>query len=466
MKHIFKTLVLLAGLLTSASAFTFTHPGLLSSTEELEFVKAKIAQGAQPWTSDLNMMMRNTSLVNRTPHVTASMNATTGESAARDDAQGAYYQALLWYYTGDTTYANKSIAIMNAWATTFTGFQSTDLQRQLLTGWIGSIFPLAAEIMRSYPQWSSTDIAQFSSMLNSAFLPTLTPGNATYNGNWELTMINAMMAIAIFNEDTTTMNKAISMWRTRVPEYFYMTSDGAKPILPAGTSLSYWFNGVLVDGLCQETCRDNGHHMQFGFASAINVAEMAHHQGIDLYTENQARLTTTMELHARMLAENTMLHVCANDTPTVDHYDTWEIAYNQYHNRMGQNLPWTDSLIRVMIRPYGTRYSWNILLETFTHADVDSNASTAIRNFQASDRDQFAMIRNNAVELQAPHAGIFAVTTNKLNGQFVSQIQISAHAGQSVHIPLPLAQMATGMYVIHISTETGNTTLLYMRQKQ
>lgn len=39
-----------------------------------------------------------------------------------------------------------------------------------------------------------------------------------------------------------------------------------------------------TDGVCQETCRDFG-HMQMGMASAMNTAETAHVQGVDLWGE-------------------------------------------------------------------------------------------------------------------------------------------------------------------------------------
>ena len=34
---------------TSTSAMNFVHPGALDSRTELDFVKAKIKEGAQPW---------------------------------------------------------------------------------------------------------------------------------------------------------------------------------------------------------------------------------------------------------------------------------------------------------------------------------------------------------------------------------------------------------------------------------
>ena len=49
---------------------------------------------------------------------------------------------------------------------------------------------------------------------------------------------------------------------------------------------SYWHGQTdfTHDGICQESCRDLG-HVSLGFATLVNSAETAHHQGIDLFGE-------------------------------------------------------------------------------------------------------------------------------------------------------------------------------------
>ena len=60
---------------------------------------------------------------------------------------------------------------------------------------------------------------------------------------------------------------------------------------------------ALPPGICQESCRDLG-HVQGGLAAAINLAETAHLQGIDLYYgEQRVRLTAAMELTTSLLAQ-------------------------------------------------------------------------------------------------------------------------------------------------------------------
>jgi hypothetical protein len=113
----------------------FVHPGVLDSRAQLDFVKSKVAAKAQPWQNAYNQMIgsRYASL-SRTPKPRATVecgpysNPNNGCTDEREDAIAAYTDALVWYLTGNTAYAQKSIALMDAWsatikpgATTFVG---------------------------------------------------------------------------------------------------------------------------------------------------------------------------------------------------------------------------------------------------------------------------------------------------------------------------------------------------------
>lgn len=394
--------------------FVFAHPGMLNSKAELDFIKAKIKAGAEPWKSAFNKMKSssfgNTGWVPKPIEVVdADWSPTRNDAGTEnDDATAAYTQALLWYFTGNETYAKKSVEILNAWSGKLIGHTSKELQKQIVAGWCGSLFPLAAEIMRdSYPKWTSEEITKFSAMLNKAFLPLLINGNPTYNGNWELSMINAMMCIGIFNEDKATFDKAVFLWRKRVPAYFYLVSDGNSPIRPYGTSglnsesaiKNYWFNPTkYFDGLCQETCRDWGHHMQMGLASAINSAEIAWHQGIDLYSENEKRILAAMEFQSGAIIGNPVSkEYFPNGYVTSDFKPTFEIAYNHFHNRKGLTMPLTNTLITSKIRPSYFTTMLNMAWETLTHAELDSTIETSVQDHQVKENSYSIKIVPNPV---------------------------------------------------------------------
>ena len=195
-------------------------------------------------------------------------------------------------------------------------------------------------------------------------------------------MIDGLMCIGVSNEDAATFNRGVFLWRKRVPAYFYLTTDGSTPVRPYGaTDLDseeslkhYWFNpDQYFDGLCQETCRDYGHHLQLGLASAVNGAEIAFHQGIDLYADDDKRIVAGMEFQAaRLLGQPAPAALFPNGFKASDVLPTWEIAYNHFHNRKGYPLPLTDTLIRAKVRPSSFTTLLNIAWESLTHAELGS----------------------------------------------------------------------------------------------
>ena len=361
----------------SAKAMTFVHPGGLHSKAELDFVKARIQAGNQPWKGEFNQLKRSNFAL-RAPHGLSRINSNSEDATvSRDDAIAAYTQALLWYFSDDETYARHSLAILNSW-THLQRFTAGSEQDRLQAGWIGAVFAPAAEIMRSYQGWTPTEIGNFQAMFRRAFYPQLNTASF-WNGNVDLTQIDALMAIAVFNEDEAEFSLGLSRLKWRSPAYFYLTTDGPRPKSIAGDGghlQAFWFDPARwVDGLTQETCRDNGHHSQYGLGSALHAAEVSWHQGVDVYTENQARYTAAMELMATHFLTGSMHGLCSNNIATADRYDTWEVGYNHYHNRAGVDLPNTRKLIEEQIRPGAARTAWNLNYETLTHANLPGDLS-------------------------------------------------------------------------------------------
>jgi len=332
---------------------TFLHPGAVNNKEDLDFVKARIANGEQPWTG---LFSRMSALAVAGINETAPLD----ENGQKEDGRKAYANALAWYYSGDEKYARNAIGILNVWGRTFDGYSSKIGQNQLQGGWIGALLGPAAEIMRGYDGWKTVDRKALQSMFKKAFYPVLNK-MSTWNGNVDLTQIDAMMSIAVFCEDTAEFNLGIQRLQSRIPDYFYLVSDGVR------SDASRWYNPQKwVDGLMQETCRDNGHHAQYAMASALHAAEVAWNQGVDVYGPYTERFTTAMELLAGQLPSGDMQGVNNVKTVTRSLFDAWEIGYNHYHNRLGIDLPNTEKLILTRVRASG-QSDWNIFYESLTH---------------------------------------------------------------------------------------------------
>jgi hypothetical protein len=377
-----RTLVLLLmGTWTAmASAMDFIHPGGINSASELDFVKARINAGAQPWKGEFEQL-RDSAYSTRGAHGLRTIDSNSKDAElSRDDAIAAYAQSLLWYFTDEDVYARRSIAILNSWSS-LQGFTAGSDQDRLQAGWIGSVFASAAEIMRGHPDWAARDVEKLQGMFRRAFYPQLTIAS-NWNGNVDLTQINALMAIAVFNEDQHEFSTALDRLQIRSRAYFYLKSDGPKLSTIAGDGgdpQAFWSNPKrLIDGLTQETCRDNGHHSQFGLGSALHGAEIAWHQGVDVYAENQERYVAAMELLATQFLSDSMQGVCENDAPTANRFDAWEVGYNHYHHRKGLLLPNTEKLIEEQIRTKAPRAVCNLVFDILTHSGLPKVPNKAV----------------------------------------------------------------------------------------
>jgi hypothetical protein len=351
----------------------FYHPGVLVNRAQLDFVKGRIASGAEPSKSAFDAARAsNLGASDYSPRPIDTVicgprsNPDIGCKDEQRDSEAAYAQALLWYFTGDKTYAANAIKIMNAWSSTLTGGHKRE-NGPVQAAWCAEVWPRAAEIIRySDAGWSEADIAKFKNMLAKQYVPSLVDGSCE-NGNKELSMSEALINIGVFNDDRAIFDAGVKMWRGRAPAYIYLTTDGPAPVKPEGCEMAIWGNKgyttPLVDGLLQETCRDSG-HANLALSAMVNAAETARQQGLDLYAEQAKRIMAALEYQAQFLPPNA--------APVPEHLEfnkhpTWEIAYNHFHNRLGHKLPKIAAVLPTN-RPTGVNH--HMVWETLTHAGI------------------------------------------------------------------------------------------------
>lgn len=357
------TYFLFAGHSCCLAEMVFTHPGGTHNQADLDFVKARIAAGEQPWTGIFNRLR-----LLATPLARATV--PSDENGQKEEGKKAYANALAWCYTGNDAYAENAIGILNLWGRTFKGYDPVAGQNLLQGGWIGALLGPAAELVRGYSGWQPGDRAMVQAMFKKSFYPVLNT-MSTWNGNVDLTQIDAMLNIAVFCDDEKEFKLGIQRLKSRTRAYFYLVTDGPLP------DRQLWFNPEKwVNGLTQETCRDNGHHAQFAMASAFHALEVAWNQGVDIYGDNAERYTAALELLATQLRTGDMQGTCSANKATGSLLATWEVGYNHYHNRKGYKLPNTRQLLDGKIRPHG-QSEWNIFYETLTH-NLDGNGKVQL----------------------------------------------------------------------------------------
>ncbi|MFI8910540.1 alginate lyase family protein [Streptomyces sp. NPDC053513] len=361
-----------------AAPTAFVHPGVLVSRGQLDFTREKVLAGAQPWKGAFDQMKASGyASLDRVPKPRAVVecgsysNPNHGCTDEREDALAAYTLSLAWYVTRDSRYAEKAVEIMDAWSGVIT--DHTDSNAPLQAGWAGSSWPRAAEIIRyTYTGWPQARVDRFKTMLRTVYLPEVTNGSRS-NGNWELSMTEAALGIAVFLEDRAAYDKAVATFRGRVPAYIYLTSDGALPKAAPGSGLDtrdelvrYWQGQTtFVDGLTQETCRDLT-HTGYGLSAISHIAETSRIQGQDLYPEVADRLRHALGLQAKYeLGEPVPSWLCGGALKDRLGPVT-EVGLNALHGRMGYAMTNTRKLTEAR-RPAGTNNLF-VAWETLTHA--------------------------------------------------------------------------------------------------
>jgi hypothetical protein len=243
----------------------FVHPGLLHTQADFDRMGQKVGAQASPWIDGWNRLTNNSHakltwtpnpqvVISRGPDNTYPDNSAT----FFNDVAAAYACALRWKVSGDHSYADKAVQIMNAWSAKLTTIGGTSGNPTwdgfLMAGIQGYQFANAGEIMRTYPGWAAADFARFQGMMRNIFYPTNhaqlpSPGgdpNLLVYSNWNLCSMASILAIGVLTDYRALFDEAIT---------FFKTGLGNGGIAQA---IYYIHPGYL--GQTQESGRDQGHN--------------------------------------------------------------------------------------------------------------------------------------------------------------------------------------------------------------
>jgi hypothetical protein len=272
-----------------------------------------------------------------------------------NDIAAAYACALRWRISGERSYAEKAIEIMDAWSLTLTKIKGSS-DESLAAGIYGYEFANAAEIMRTYAGWKPESFARFQKMMLAVFYPMnrdfLQSHRGTRNdhywANWDLCNMASMLAIGVLCDQRPIYDEAI---------HYFQNGQGNGAIRNA---VPYVHAGGL--GQWQESSRDQGHTlMGIGLMGAF--CEMAWKQGDDLYGYADNRFLAGCEYVAKYnLGEDVPFHAVPNSSFGIQSSlsaeqrgqlrPVWELVYNHYVKRRGLAAPWTAKMA-AQVRPEG-----------------------------------------------------------------------------------------------------------------
>lgn len=267
----------------------FVHPGIDLTLADLDWVKAKVLAGEEPWAGyaeelkgssrselyksangPLAFVPEPSSRVIRGAYGSIDI----GSSQWGASSGMVYSCAVLWYITGEEAYAKKAIEIIDAWSRKLRSFDENDTK--LIIGLDGQAFCNAAEILRyTYPGWSEEDTESVNTLLMEILFPYIRFYSSEANGNWDGSILHTILSFAVFTDNREMFDNAV---------YHYLHSP---------------FNGSLLkyiwpNGQCQEMTRDMG-HAQMGERLFSYAARVAYNQGVNLFEAAGQRLALGLE---------------------------------------------------------------------------------------------------------------------------------------------------------------------------
>jgi hypothetical protein len=332
----------------AGDAQTFVHPGLMHTQKDFERMRAKVAEGAQPWTNGWDRLTKNRHASldwkpNPQTIVYRGKNPTHAENYAAlfNDVAAAYALSLRWTVSHDDAYADKAIAILNTWSSTLTGIDGSS-DKFLASGIYGYQLANAAEVLRGYPKWNVGDFARLQTLMLRVFYPMNHDFLVRHNGakidhywaNWDLANMASMLAIGVLTDRRDIYAEAVDYFK-------HGAGNGA---------IEHVVWKLYPDGLgqVQESGRDQGHSM-LDIALLGAFCQMAWNQGDDLFGYDDNRFLRGAEYVARYnLGEDVpytaytnsdITQATASDVARGDVRPIWALIYNHYVVLAGQKAP-------------------------------------------------------------------------------------------------------------------------------
>ncbi|OQP57750.1 hypothetical protein A3860_08980 [Niastella vici] len=449
-KNLVLCLLFIAITARQAAAQAFVHPGLLHTEADFTRMRTKVNAGAQPWKGSWDLLVANShsqlGYVARPTDTVRRGGTNQNYPQLYNDIAAAYQCALRWKISGDDAYADKSIAIMNAWSSTLKEITG-NADRFLASGIYGYQFANAAEIMRTYSGWAAVDFTRFKNMMLNEFYPLCDNFLLNHNGacitnywaNWDLCNMAAILAIGVLCDRRDLYNRAID---------YFKTGAGNGSIMHA-----VWYLHSATLGQWQESGRDQG-HCTLGIGLLASFCEMAWNQGDDMYGYDSNRFMKGAEYVAQYNIGNTVPYTtytwgngqnCAQMSQTVisdasrgNLRPVWEMVYNHYANRLGIAVPGMAAYAQLH-RPEGGGGNYGTASGGFDQLGFGSLTFT---------RDPFVAntVANGTYKIYARHSGkaLDVLNNGTANGSQVQQWTANTCACQQ----WTLAFQSSGSYMV------------------
>lgn len=270
----------------------FSHPGLLHTSADFDRITTKVKQGTEPWITGW-YKLTNSSYASASYSPNPQSIIYRGNDGVHSqnypllyrDIAAAYALAIRWKISGNTSYADTAVTILDGWSSTLTHIYGSS-DRFLASGIYGYEFANAAEIMRDYSGWSSDGFTAFRDMMVNIFYPLNHRFLATHNdaavdhywANWDLCNMASIISIGILSDNDTMYEEGVRYFKNG-------TGNGQ---IENAIWMLYTVEGESL-GQGQEEGRDQGHSM-LDYALLGALALPAYNQGDDLFAYDNNRI--------------------------------------------------------------------------------------------------------------------------------------------------------------------------------
>lgn len=322
---------------STLAATPFVHPGMDQSGDDLAALKEMVRAGQEPWKTAYDSLKAGIHLdlsIHPVTHISQGGYGANDRGGKHLSATSrmAYDCALVWYIDDDPAYAAKAIEMIHAWSGTVWDFD--DNNAKLIAAGSVSYLCKAAEILRhTGANWPEADIEAFKESLLTVFYPLLRYYFPEANGNWDGYIIRGIMTMGIFLDDRDMFDNAVH-------HFLYGPVNGSI------------FKYIYPGGQCQESTRDHG-HVQMGLGAFANVAQIAHTQGVDLFSTGDNRIATGVEYEAKFLLGESVFCYGPISPRNVGFSDS-QLNYLhvvQHYASLGYDLPFSRKAIDFAIKP-------------------------------------------------------------------------------------------------------------------
>ena len=284
---------------------SYTHPGLLHTSADIDAVKARLTAGDALATAAYSRLEAQSAgkaagAVEYLKRMDKKWESTYSDysnfTRAVTDAKLAYELALRYQLKNSTASADAAVKILNDWAKNCKGILRIDDgsyvnnvpdPNEYLITIQAYQFANAAELLRSYSGWAADDFTAFKTWMRNTFGELAYRFLNNHHGqsnklhywlNWDLACLNAMLSVGILCDDKAMVDYALA----------YPTSgEGTGNVNNAVVATHQDPDSSEQLAQCQESGRDQG-HATLDITLLGVLCQTAQNQGTDLWTSYKA----------------------------------------------------------------------------------------------------------------------------------------------------------------------------------